>query len=175
MRMRLLIGMAGALWLGAIACSRGRSGAEPQLAAGDLTPGAAQATAGGVVPGISPQVVLGPVRNPYANSSAAAATGRSLFTGFNCSGCHSGYAGGGMGPNLRDSLWIYGNEDAQLFSTIAEGRPYGMPAWGGRITDDQIWMIVTYLRTLGTSHEPVKPPVPSRTRVRASPDLARSQ
>jgi cytochrome c oxidase cbb3-type subunit 3 len=87
--------------------------------------------------------------------------GRQLFTGMNCAGCHSGYAGGGMGPSLRDSLWIYGNSDAQIFSTIAEGRPYGMPAWAGRLQDDQIWRLVAYIRTLGTGNEPVKPPTPS--------------
>lgn len=174
MRLTLLIGLASACWLGTAACDRGERGSEPPLPGSGLTPGTAQPTAGGVEPGISPQVVLGPVRNPYGDDPAAAATGRALFTGFNCGGCHAGYAGGGMGPSLRDSLWIYGNEDAQMFSTIAEGRPYGMPAWGGRIPDDQIWKIVSYIRTLGTPAEPVKPPVPSQTKVRSSPDLARS-
>jgi cytochrome c oxidase cbb3-type subunit 3 len=111
-----------------------------------------------VAPGIYPQAVLGNVRNPHAGDPAAAAEGRQLFVGFNCGGCHSGYAGGGMGPSLRDSLWIYGSKDAQIFSTIAEGRPYGMPAWGGRIPDDLIWKLVTYINTLGTDEEPVKPP-----------------
>jgi cytochrome c oxidase cbb3-type subunit 3 len=112
----------------------------------------------GVEPGIHPQTVLGQVQNPYTGDAAAILAGRQLFTGMNCGGCHSGYAGGGMGPSLRDSLWIYGNTDAQIFSTIAEGRPYGMPAWGGRLPDDQIWRIVAYIRTLGTPNEPVKPP-----------------
>ncbi|HKU59946.1 MAG TPA: c-type cytochrome, partial [Gemmatimonadales bacterium] len=123
----------------------------------------------GVVPGISPQTVLGSVHNPYAGNVAAAATGRQLFVGFNCAGCHSGYAGGGMGPSLRDSLWIYGSSDQQIFSTIAEGRPYGMPAWGGRLPDDLIWKLVTYIRTLNTPAEPDKPPVPSQRDVPASP------
>ena len=43
---------------------------------------------------------------------------------------------------------------------IAEGRPFGMPAWGGRIPDDLIWKIVAYIKTLGTAQEPVKPPQP---------------
>ena len=80
-----------------------------------LAPGA------GVRPGIQPQVVLGAVSNPYTGDKAAIMAGRQLFTGMNCAGCHSGYAGGGMGPSLRDSLWIYGNGDAQIFSSIAEG------------------------------------------------------
>jgi cytochrome c oxidase cbb3-type subunit 3 len=120
-----------------------------------LPPGA------GVSPGIHPQAVLGAVSNPYTGDKAAIMAGRQLFTGMNCAGCHSGYAGGGMGPSLRDSLWIYGNADAQVFSSIAEGRPYGMPAWAGRLQDDQIWRLVAYIRTLGTGNEPVKPPTPS--------------
>ena len=60
--------------------------------------------------------------------------GRQLFVRFNCSGCHGGRAGGGMGPSLRDVDWIYGNNDAQLFSSITEGRAHGMPSWQTRLT-----------------------------------------
>jgi cytochrome c oxidase cbb3-type subunit 3 len=117
----------------------------------------------GVNPGIHPSVVLGQLRKPYAGDRDAIATGQMLFNAMNCSGCHSGFAGGGMGPSLRDSAWIYGNTDAQIYSTIAEGRPAGMPAWGAKLPEDQIWKIIAYLRTLGTTNEPVKPPKPAYT------------
>ena len=116
----------------------------------------------GVRPGINASVLIG-ATNPYTGRTDAIVTGRQLFTGMNCSGCHSGYAGGGMGPNLRDSLWIYGSSDADLYATIAEGRPNGMPAWGERLPAQQIWQIIAYLRTLGSNAEPVKPPTPTRT------------
>ena len=118
----------------------------------------------GVRPGINASVLIG-ATNPYTGRTDAIVTGRQLFTGMNCSGCHSGYAGGGMGPNLRDSLWIYGSSDADLYATIAEGRPNGMPAWGERLPTQQIWQIIAYLRTLGSAAEPVKPPTPTRTTV----------
>jgi mono/diheme cytochrome c family protein len=118
----------------------------------------------GVRPGINASVLIG-ATNPYTGRTDAIVTGRQLFTGMNCSGCHSGYAGGGMGPNLRDSLWIYGSSDADLYATIAEGRPNGMPAWGDRLPTQQIWQIIAYLRTLGSDAEPVKPPTPTRTTV----------
>jgi cytochrome c oxidase cbb3-type subunit 3 len=118
----------------------------------------------GVRPGINASVLIA-ATNPYAGRTDAIVAGRQLFTGMNCSGCHSGYAGGGMGPNLRDSLWIYGSRDADLFATIAEGRPNGMPAWGERLPTQQIWQIIAYLRTLGSDAEPVKPPTPTRTTV----------
>jgi mono/diheme cytochrome c family protein len=117
----------------------------------------------GVRPGINASALIGGATNPYAGRTDAVVTGRQLFTGMNCSGCHSGYAGGGMGPNLRDSVWIYGSTDADLYATIAEGRPNGMPAWGERLPKQQIWQIIAYLRTLGSDAEPVKPPTPTRT------------
>ena len=123
-----------------------------------LTPTASN----GVRPGIHPSVIFGDIRNPYAGDAAAATEGRQLFVEYNCSGCHGGRAGGAMGPSLRDSLWSYGNSDAQLYGTIVEGRPAGMPAWGGRIPPDQIWKLITYIRTLGTPQEPDAPPPESQ-------------
>ena len=140
------------------ACGRDESRGVPARSVQGVAPNPGP----GVQPGISPQAVLGAISNPHTGDPAAIMAGRQLFTGMNCAGCHSGYAGGGMGPSLRDSLWIYGNSDAQIFSTIAEGRPYGMPAWAGRLTADQIWQIVAYIRTLGTNGEPIKPPKPSQ-------------
>ena len=84
--------------------------------------------------------------------------GRQLFVRFNCSGCHGGRAGGGMGPSLRDVDWLYGNRDAQLFSSIAEGRAHGMPSWQTALTPDQIWKLVTYIKSLRTRNEPQAPP-----------------
>jgi len=113
---------------------------------------------GGVMPGLHPHVVYGTRLNPYANDHAAAVEGRKLFTQYNCAGCHGGRAGGGMGPNLRDSVWIYGGDDTHIFATIVEGRPAGMPAWGGKIPEDQIWKLVAYIHTLATQNEPDPPP-----------------
>ena len=31
---------------------------------------------------------------------------------------------------------------------LVEGRPNGMPAWGGKIPDEQLWQIATYVRSL---------------------------
>jgi cytochrome c oxidase cbb3-type subunit 3 len=134
----------------------------PTRAAPDIGVDSGASRGPGVRPGINASVLIG-ATNPYTGRTDAIVTGRQLFTGMNCSGCHSGYAGGGMGPNLRDSLWIYGSSDADLYATIAEGRPNGMPAWGERLPTQQIWQIIAYLRTLGSDAEPVKPPTPTRT------------
>lgn len=115
-------------------------------------------SAGGVVPGIHSRVTYGDLANPYTGQVAAERDGRRLFLMYNCVGCHGGRAGGGMGPSLRDSAWIYGGTDPDLYATIVEGRPGGMPTWGGRIPPDQIWKLIAYIRTLRTSAEPDPPP-----------------
>jgi cytochrome c oxidase cbb3-type subunit 3 len=62
-----------------------------------------------------------------------------------------------MGPSLRDVDWIYGGDDARIYGSIAQGRAHGMPAWQSRMTADQIWKLVTYIKSLRTSNEPNPP------------------
>jgi cytochrome c oxidase cbb3-type subunit 3 len=103
--------------------------------------------------------------NPYSNDPVALQDGRRLFNWYNCSGCHGGHAGGGMGPSLRDPVWLYGNRDDQIFDTIAHGRSKGMPAWGSKIPQNQIWELVTYIKSLGTPQEPEPPREPANEQV----------
>jgi cytochrome c oxidase cbb3-type subunit 3 len=109
----------------------------------------------GPVPG--PTHTPSGMANPFADNAAARATGRDLFVRYNCSGCHGGHAGGGMGPSLRDEDWIYGHADAQIFDSIAQGRANGMPAWGTLVPANQIWQLVTYIESLRTPDEPQPP------------------
>jgi cytochrome c oxidase cbb3-type subunit III len=87
------------------------------------------------------------VTNPYNHSAYDISEGGRLFTWYNCSGCHS-HGGGGIGPPLIKTSWIYGGEPANIFDTIVKGRPNGMPAWGNRVPEYQIWQIVAYVRSL---------------------------
>jgi cytochrome c oxidase cbb3-type subunit III len=88
------------------------------------------------------------LQNPYEGNAYAISQGQQLFEQYNCSGCHF-HGGGGIGPPLMDQEWIYGSSPAQIYQSIAEGRPNGMPSWGGHIPSNQIWMLVTYVRSLG--------------------------
>lgn len=81
-------------------------------------------------------------RNAYAMSQ-----GKTLFRWFNCSGCHSN-GGGGMGPALMDDKWRYGNNPEDIYTSIMEGRPNGMPSFRGRINEDQAWQLVAYVRSM---------------------------
>lgn len=97
------------------------------------------------------------VTDPFAGNAVALAEGRRLFVHYNCSGCHGGHAGGGMGPSLRDPAWIYGSSDAHVFESIAQGRAHGMPSWGTLIPEEEIWKIVAYIKSMRTPDEPDKP------------------
>lgn len=70
-----------------------------------------------------------------------------------------------MGPSLRDNVWLYGDRDDQIFDTIAEGRSNGMPAWGSKIPEDQIWQLVAYIKSMRTPQEPDPPVEPADERV----------
>ena len=155
MRALVIAGCAAAL---VAACQRDEGRELPHGAPTGVAITPVSDTASGVMPGIHSRITYGALRNPYAGNVQAEHDGRQLFLSYNCVGCHGGRAGGGMGPSLRDSAWIYGNTDADLFGTITEGRPAGMPTWGGKIPEDQIWKLISYIRTLRTTAEPDPPP-----------------
>jgi cbb3-type cytochrome c oxidase subunit III len=91
---------------------------------------------------------------PFTGDTAVAQQGRVLFLKNNCYSCHGGLAGGGMGPSLRDTTWKYGGTDEAIFSSVHDGRPMGMPAWGGTLSADEIKTILVYVRSLRTPAEP---------------------
>ena len=53
-----------------------------------------------------------------------------------------------MGPPLMDYTLLYGHEPQQVFATIVQGRPNGMPSFGGKIAENQLWEIVAYVRSM---------------------------
>jgi cytochrome c oxidase cbb3-type subunit 3 len=93
------------------------------------------------------------LQNPYEGNVEAIGEGGKLYNHFNCSGCHF-KGGGGIGPALMDDAWVYGSSSANIYWTILEGRPNGMPAFGGRIVDDQVWKIAAYVRSLSNLRKP---------------------
>ncbi|MGE5537715.1 MAG: c-type cytochrome [Gemmatimonas sp.] len=88
-----------------------------------------------------------PSSSRYDDRAFDVSEGQRLFSSFNCVGCHA-HGGGGMGPPLMDEHWIYGSEPNNIFATIVEGRPNGMPSFGGLIPDQQVWQLVAYVRSL---------------------------
>jgi cytochrome c oxidase cbb3-type subunit III len=102
----------------------------------------AHVSAGGIAPAV------GELKNPFVDDASAAKNGASLFVAMNCDGCHGGDGAGWVGPSLADGRWRYGGADAEVFSSIFYGRPKGMPAFGGSLSQEAIWTIVSYLKSL---------------------------
>ena len=102
-------------------------------------------------------VVLKAQDNPIAMSEESVAGGRVIYARF-CRSCHGpegkgdglGAPADAMPANLVDDEWDHGGSDAEVFRLIREGVPpdYSMEPWEGRITDEDIWNTVNYLRDL---------------------------
>ena len=88
-----------------------------------------------------------PADSPYRRNAYGISEGKRLYSSYNCVGCHS-HGGGGMGPPLMDRHWIYGAQGPTIFESIAKGRPNGMPAFGSRVPESQIWMLVAYVQSM---------------------------
>jgi putative heme-binding domain-containing protein len=90
--------------------------------------------------------------NPFANDPQAAEAGRLVFRIY-CSPCHGIHGAGGKGPDLTRAPYSVGDSEQAIFKVIADGAPgTGMAAFGGRVTDDNIWRMVSYLREI-SKHE----------------------
>ena len=99
--------------------------------------------------------------NPVAATSDSVAAGAALYTR-HCATCH-GPTGRGDGPlaaataaygarpsNLADATWRHGASDGEIFVAIRDGigPDFAMDAYGGRLTESDIWHLVNYLKRL---------------------------
>lgn len=89
----------------------------------------------------------GTAPGPYRGNAWAIGEGSRLYGQMNCVGCHA-HGGGAMGPALMDGAWRYGSAPNDIFTTIVNGRPNGMPSYRGRLSDQQVWQLVAYVRSL---------------------------
>ena len=97
----------------------------------------------------------------FEGNKAAIADGKQLFGQMNCTGCHFN-GGGGMGPALMSGYWRYGGQIDQIYESIAQGRPNGMPSWQFSLQPAQIWMLAAYVKSLSV-------PAPASTSKAAVP------
>jgi cytochrome c oxidase cbb3-type subunit III len=92
-------------------------------------------------------------RNPLAGDAKAAKAGEYEFR-INCALCHGlGAHGGGRGPDLTRAQKKHTHSDADMFQVISNGiAGTAMPANGTNgqgvgMTDEEIWQIITYIRS----------------------------
>src|SRR5262245_51182877 len=98
------------------------------------------------------------LKNPVPVNAASLAAGKKLFS-TNCAPCHGvtgvgdGKAGELLNPrpaNLTDATWKHGGSEAEIFTTIRDGaKGTGMKGFGGRLTTQELWQLVNYVRSLG--------------------------
>src|ERR1022692_1273573 len=100
--------------------------------------------------------------NPYAGDAKAAKAGEFEFR-INCGLCHGlGAHGGGRGPDLTRAQKKHAHSDAEMFQVISNGIPGTvMPANGTNgqgvgMTDEEIWQIIAYIRSVEVK-APAKP------------------
>src|SRR6267154_6109038 len=98
-------------------------------------------------------------KNPFANDPKVVKVGESQFRA-NCAFCHGlGARGGGRGPDLTRAQKRHGNSDADLFRTINEGvpgtamPPNGATQQGVGMTEQEIWQVIAYIRSVQVNSE----------------------
>ncbi len=95
--------------------------------------------------------LVGYVTQLSQGDAASDSTGATLFAD-NCASCH-GDAGLGDreqgAPNLADAIWLYGGDADSLTQTIAKARYGVMPAWGQRLSEEDVRAVSIYVHSLG--------------------------
>ena len=107
-------------------------------------------------PGGNPEAAK--VKNPVPVNAVSIEAGKALYTK-NCRFCHGDEAKGDgkMAPkdshpsDLSDAKWDRGSTDGEIFAVIQAGAgpKFEMKGFKGRMTDEQTWQVVNYVRSLG--------------------------
>jgi mono/diheme cytochrome c family protein len=100
-------------------------------------------------------------KSPLSSSADTIARGKAIFAA-NCARCH-GQEGKGDGPDsdyaadLTDELRIELNTEGVLFYKVWNGHAIqlrtqvdDMPAFQGKLSKDEVWAVVEYLKVLRT-------------------------
>lgn len=85
------------------------------------------------------------------HDAALAEAGTPLFMD-NCAACHGDDARGNRdfgAPNLADAIWLYGGDRATLTETVTNARFGVMPAWGQRLSEEDVRAVAVYVHSLG--------------------------
>jgi alcohol dehydrogenase (cytochrome c) len=86
-------------------------------------------------------------KNPFAANPDASTAGRKIYDAA-CQGCHGGEAHGSDRAPALGGAPAHGNADGEIFQNIRAGiRGTAMPPFG-QLTADQIWQVVSYIRSL---------------------------
>src|SRR5580704_13259969 len=85
--------------------------------------------------------------NPLAGDRRAIAAGQALFNQ-DCAVCHGPTAQGDRGPSLVSGAFPHGGADGEIFLSIRSGIAGTQMSAFPRLSSDQIWQIIAFLRDL---------------------------
>jgi cytochrome c oxidase cbb3-type subunit 3 len=108
-------------------------------------------------PSAPPAQTKDPRASQYEGNAFHITQGQQYFRWYNCNGCHAN-GGGGEGPALMDAKWRYGGEMEQIYASIVQGRPNGMPSFRDKIPEQQVWQIAAFVRSLSGNADKLAAP-----------------
>lgn len=88
---------------------------------------------------------------PTLSNSDGTGAGASLYSD-NCAVCHGANGEGDRSqgaPNIVDAIWLYGSDHDSLVKTITYSRFGVMPAWGQRLSEEDVRAVSTFVHSLG--------------------------
>lgn len=101
------------------------------------------------------------IKNPVASTPESIAAGKKTYDSY-CAGCHAPEGKGGLmlsitedkglppPATLNDDEWDHGGSDGEIFTVIRDGvaPDYVMGPWKDRLTEQDLWNLVNYLKSL---------------------------
>ena len=104
------------------------------------------------------------LKNPVAFSNASIAAGKTLYLVNNCAACHGSDGKAlldivaGNATDLTDPrFWNNGIEPGQIFKSLRDGAGPKMPAFKGKIEEEDLWRLVDFIQSLWpTDRQPLK-------------------
>ncbi len=83
----------------------------------------------------------------YSGDKEAIKEGKELFAN-TCAPCHNSDATGGIGPNLTLTTLKFGATWKDIYESIANGRPNGMPPFLQQIGSEKVSKTIAFLESL---------------------------
>ncbi len=96
------------------------------------------------------------LKNPEPNNVESVEAGKKLYQRF-CASCHGPQGkgdgslalAGGTPSDLTDETWDFGSTDGEIFVSIRDGVSADMLAYKDKLTEKQIWQLVSFIRSIG--------------------------
>ena len=97
------------------------------------------------------------LENPIEPTRDSIAAGRQRYA-FTCRQCHGNTGKGdgdmshacGVPSDFTDAVWQHGESDGEIFTVIRDGVTADMQGYANRFSDEDLWNLVNYIRSLGS-------------------------